>query len=316
MEPAIHEAAALVPVVLTQSTAADLERCKRRWWLRYYRRLGTPSEYRKPTNVGNLVHDALAAWYDGQSDPLEALKESALAKCEEVPDRADDVLKDAELAAIMIEGYLEKLEEEGWDAELEHIEPEKTAEVELTDGVTLRAKKDAKVRLRDAWTAFLEHKTVQNFVDLPANARQNRQLLTYELIDFLELLAEGKKKPRVAGGILNMLRKVKRTARANPPFYMREPVRHNVEQLRSHWKHMMAIAREIQEMTARLDAGEDHHTVAPPNPTVNCRWDCEYFAVCPMFDDGSDAEYVLAEEYVTVDPLARYGDPDKGGEDS
>jgi hypothetical protein len=46
--------------------------------------------------------------------------------------------------------------------------------------------------------------------------------------------------------------------------------------------------------------------VAYPNPTENCAWDCEFFVVCPMHDDGSRVDDAIAALYVSGDPMARY----------
>lgn len=111
---------------------------------------------------------------------------------------------------------------------------------------------------------------------------------------------------RAEGAILNMLRKVKRTAKATPPFYLRHTVHHNVEELRNHWRHVIAIAGEIQLATSRLDAGESHQVVVPPTPERDCRYSCQFFQICGLFDDGSDVESVIEVEYEHVDPMARY----------
>lgn len=301
------------PLVITQSTVKDFQRCKRRWWVRHVRRLARPDTYSSPSDVGNMVHDALAEWYAGRlPDPVAHVHAFAEEQIALHPEHAAEIQKDEDLAAVMVEGYLEHLQESGVDYHLASVEPEREVEVELAPAsggwgaIFLRAKLDGLVVMRDKWKAILEHKTVQNFTDLPAIARMDRQLLTYELILLMEELARGVKKPKVVGAVLNMLRKVKRTARANPPFYERHEEQHNVEQLRNHWKHLVGVGREMQELERRLAEGEDHHMVVPPNPTTTCRWDCEFFAVCPLFDDGSDVEYVLETEYEDSDPLERY----------
>jgi hypothetical protein len=117
---------------------------------------------------------------------------------------------------------------------------------------------------------------------------------------------------RNEGMIFNMLRKVKRTAKANPPFYKRAEVRFNQHQLDSAWYRFMGIIRDIDEVTARLDAGESHLTAVYPHPTKDCHWKCEFYPVCPMFDDGSRAEDMLQSLYVVGAPLERYPDLNGG----
>jgi hypothetical protein len=303
-----------MPLTVSQSTIAVFDRCRRRWWLSHYRSLGRPADYKSPTTVGDLVHDALAQYYAGAYgdapiflEPIAWVKQHAIATIEAKPDFAEEIANDAELAGIMVDGYMNWLIETGADSDFEHVEPEREIRTRLADGIELIGKLDGKVLTRDGWTGFLEHKSVGNFTDLPSYAQLNRQLLTYDLLEYLEIVETGSIPfPKVDGAILNMLRRVKRTARAEPPFYLRHRVQHNVEELRNHWRHTLAIALEIANATARLDAGESHQLVAPPTPARDCRYSCIFFTVCPMFDDGSDVEVVLDFEYEKVDPFERY----------
>jgi hypothetical protein len=111
---------------------------------------------------------------------------------------------------------------------------------------------------------------------------------------------------------VNLLKKVKRTASAKPPFYARVDVPHNIHELRNHWKHVVQVAAEIADAERRLNEGEDHHFVAPPTSIPDrCKWDCEFFRVCPLADDGSDFEGALNAIYEERDPLERYLDADE-----
>ena len=306
-------------LTLTQSTIKTWDRCKRKWWLGDYRRL-TRDEYRSPLNVGNLVHEALEQYYLGAYgedmpafvDPITWIKDRSLAVMEEFPDDAAFIAKDATMAGIMVEGYMEWLEETGADAEIAKVEPERMVSTQLRPGVKLLGKLDGKLEFHDGWVGFREDKTVQNFVELPAIAQFDRQLLTYDLLEYLEHLntidSDGEKpsEPLTDGIILNMLRKVKRTATATPPFYMRHKVEHNLDELRNHWRHVVTISKQIEHAIVRLDADESHHNVVPPTPATDCRWSCPFFEICPMFDDGSDVEAVISFEYREHDPLERY----------
>ena len=341
-EPHGHDCTALpIPIeggntndelVLTQSTIKTWDRCRRKWWLDYYRGLEKPNEYRSPFTIGNLVHDALDAYYtstysNGELlDPVAYIKELSLNQMTVTPEFGEAIAKDASLATIMVEGYLEWLEETGVDSDFEHVDPERTIKAQLISGrppggcnsnpskpvppVFLLGKLDGKVRTRDGWIGFLEHKTVGNFTDLPSFAHIDRQLLSYDLLEYLELLETyGKvedEKPPTDGALLNMLRKVRRGATSKPPFYERMVVKHNIHQLRNHWRHVVSIALDIQRATARLDAGEDHHVVVTPMPASDCRWSCQFFDICGMFDDGSDVESVIEFEFQEHDPLERY----------
>lgn len=118
-----------------------------------------------------------------------------------------------------------------------------------------------------------------------------------------------------AGALYNMLRRVKRTAAANPPFYDRVEVRHNMLELTNYLRHLVTTTSEILRARAALDDDADHHDVVPPNPTKNCSWDCDFQPICVMFDDGSRVEDAVAALYRTVDPHERYDrDLEKGTE--
>lgn len=314
----------LEDLLITQSTLGTWDRCRRKWYLGQYLKFAQPADYRSPLTVGNLVHDALAQYYDGAYgegspafvEPIAWVKDRSLAVMEEFPDHAEYIAKDATLAGIMVDGYMDWLTETGADADFETVEPERMIQARMKPGLILLGKLDGKVTTRDGWTGFLETKTVGNFTDLPSYSQQDRQLLTYDLLEYLELLevlghngqaGTAPEKPLTDGAILNMLRKVKRTAQAKPPFYQRHKVSHNIYELRNHWRHVAAIAAEIQEATDRLDDGDDHHSVVPPTPASDCRWSCSFYSVCPLLDDGSDYKSVLEFEYEQRDPLERYG---------
>jgi hypothetical protein len=106
--------------------------------------------------------------------------------------------------------------------------------------------------------------------------------------------------------MFNMLRKVKRSARANPPFFDRMVVDFNQHQIESAWVRTMGIINDIRDVERRLLAGEDHRTAVYKRRTKDCTWKCEFFMVCPMFDDGSRAEDMLQSLYVVGDPMDRY----------
>lgn len=301
--------------IVTQSELSTWLRCRRKWYLGYFRRLRRVDDFERLPGVGTFVHAGLEAWYGGlgpAGNPLDVVASRADALIQANPDRAEDIADAAGLAGIMLEGYLDWLQESGADTGLIFDGAEKKVEVTLRPtSYVLRGKIDATfVRENDGARVQLEHKTVGNLTDIPKTAQMNFQFLTYDLLAYLKAIdGDGN---RTDGVLLNMLRRVKRTARANPPFYGRHEVRHNTQELRAHWKHVVAIARETDLARARLVAGEDHQTVVPPSPERSCSWSCPFAQACPMFDDGSDADGFLAAEFEEHDPLARYEDSNAG----
>ncbi|MCL1599954.1 MAG: hypothetical protein M3112_00280, partial [Actinomycetia bacterium] len=135
------------------------------------------------------------------------------------------------------------------------------------------------------------------------------------LIEYLDLLdrqigGESQATEWTDGGIINMLRKSKRTARAKPPFYKRKEVRHSIHELRNFFARTSGEILRILQVTQSLESGVDHHVVCPPSPTRDCAWDCPYMQLCSIVDDGSDAQGFIDASFVVGDPLRRYATVD------
>jgi len=315
---------------VTNGELRTLARCPRKWYLTSYRRLGPAREkLAGAASLGTRVHAALAAYYvpDGAEarHPLDVLDEHAardratLGEREADPAELKEFEGDVQLARVMVEGYLEWVAETAADAGLRVVAPEQplVADPRLEDHPEVRflAKLDVQAEQeRDGSRVFVDHKTVPDFTRSTSVLHMDEQMLHYDLIHRLDAVARDPENPtRVDGALYNMLRKVKRTARATPPFYKRVPVPHSDATLQSYFRRVVAKVRAIARATEQLDAGADHRDVAWPNPTRDCHWDCEFYAVCPMFDDGSRLEDFLASAYVEVNPLRRY-EPDAVGE--
>ena len=310
---------------LSQSEGWMFKRCRRRWWLSYVRRL-TPrrGDVAFARDVGSFVHGAAAEWYKGNDkDAVLAALDLALAKerervyATETVEGEDDitanVYSDEErkdwdkveaYSRIMVEGFIEWIEEEGVDVGLENFEPEVEVAVPFLEGVQLVGKQDA--RMRNAETGrllFNELKTVGNFPDYEKTAHINEQLLHYHLLEELRKQED----ERTAGAVVTMIRRVKRTATAKPPFFKRIMVYHSQNELRSYYARVAGMWEDMKYVMARLDEGVDPLHVVYPTPDKTCSWQCPFFKVCPMFDDPSlDAEGFLAEFFEDGDPYARY----------
>lgn len=109
-----------------------------------------------------------------------------------------------------------------------------------------------------------------------------------------------------SGALYNMIRRVKRSQRAKPPFYARIEVRHNAYELEAYKTRALATIRDILRTKKALDNGASHLDVVYPSPNGNCTWSCDFFVVCNMFDDGSRSEDMLTGLYRTGNPRARY----------
>lgn len=316
---------------VTNSEMQTFKKCKRKWWLAYWRRL-TPvkEDIGGVRGLGTRLHASLRVRYrpgGTAAAALAVLDEGITADydrlfAEEDYVGAEAVMKDGELARIMLEGYFEWVEEEGVDIGLEFIadEAEVTAPIPLVteQGVPVQLLGRLDVRARrelDGARFFIDHKSVGSFSQATQTLHMDEQMLMYHLLEELEQLARDvpeSERERCDGGIYNMLRRVKRTSRAKPPFYHREEVRHNLHEMRSFYQRVDHTVRGILDLELQLSLTkpELQHLVAYPSPTRDCTWQCDFFHVCPLFDDGSHAEGFVATYFTSYDPLARYADND------
>lgn len=304
-------------VRLSNSEIQTFKDCRRRWWLTYYRRLKpSQQEFTGALALGSRVHAALDAYYaDGV--PLLKAHSELVQKDKELleADFRDTFTLDgeAELGRIMLEGYLQWVEENGIDSELEIISTEETITAPLFNGeVELTGKLDMRVRRKaDGVRMFRDFKTVGGSLSDFANlAPMNEQILTYMLLES----TKADEANRSDGGIFTMLKKVKRTASARPPFYDQIEVRHNIFTMRSFWNRIHGTITDIMRVRTALDANEDPSFHAYPSPSRDCKWKCQFYTVCTLIDDGSASEEALSEMFEQSDPYAYYGSDKKGSE--
>lgn len=320
---------------VSNSELQTFKRCRRKWWLGWYRRLMLQTEdFTSVRATGTRVHRALSYWYvpDGEKrvDPRDALervivddwtKVARLAQERQTSDEqlgelAVEFAQATNLERAMVEGYVQWLEETGADADLRITASETPLvvdqvvnmgeqyhnverQVQFIGLLDVRA-----TRVTDNVNLFVDHKTVGDLNAPVVTLPQNEQMLHYHLMEFLSL---DDSDVRCDGALYNMLRRVKRSAKAKPPFYDRIEVRHNRFELESYRRRALGATREILIAVDRLERGEDHLEVVYPTPTPECRWSCDFFAVCNMLDDGSrGANDMLNALYRTTNPLERY----------
>jgi hypothetical protein len=302
---------------LSNSEIQTFKDCRRRWWLTYYRRL--QPKYKDSTGalaLGTRIHAALDEYYakgtpllKAHADILNAEKELLLQDFRDV----SELEKEGELGHIMLEGYLQWNEEEGIDADLEMISTEETIVMPMFNGeVELQGKLDMRVRRKaDGVRMFRDFKTVGGSLSDFANlAPMNEQILTYMV---LEQSKDGGTE-RSDGGIFTMLKKVRRSAAARPPFYDQIEVRHNIFTLRSFWDRLHGTVTDLMRVRTALDKGEQPSFHAYPSPSRDCKWKCKFYSICTLVDDGSAAEQAITEMFVEADPYAYYGEEKKGNE--
>jgi hypothetical protein len=314
---------------VSNSELQTWKRCRRKWWLAWYRRLALRTEtFVGVRSVGDRVHRALERWYvpDGEKrvDPRDALERvivddwtrvAQLARERHLDearlaDLAREFAASTNLERAMIEGYVQWLEETGADAELRVTASETAlqATVALPDDrpVTVIGKLDVRVtRVTDGARLFLDHKTVGDLRTPAVTLPQNEQMLHYLLLEWLQ--DDEDAEARCDGALYNMLKRTRRTARATPPFYDRVEVHHNRLELESYRRRLLAASGDVLDAIERLDRGDEHLDVAYPSPRGECKWDCSFFAVCNLLDDGSAGVNDMMDTlYMPVNPRDRY----------
>lgn len=322
---------------VSNSEVQTWKRCRRKWWLSWY--LGFALKTESVTDVraiGNRIHRALEQWYrpegEPRVDPRDALERIIVEDWTRINATAreqnygEDRLADLTIAfanannleRAMVEGYVDWLAETGVDADLRVTGSEVAlyadAEVDVSDPgsviddvrpVRFIGKIDTRVyRTTDGARLVLDHKTVGDLNAPAVTLPQNEQMLHYHLLEFL---VAGDGEERCDGALYNMIKRVKRSARAKPPFYSRIEVHHNNHELASYRERLMGTTRDIIRTIDQLRSGASHRGVAYPTPKSECRWDCDFFTICNMLDDGSSGVGdIMNMLYHRVDPRARY----------
>lgn len=259
--------------------------------------------------LGTNVHASLATYYSPKGTKglaigvLNSIYEDAKEKAVNQATTLIDLEKDHKMARTMVEGYFEWLEETGADANLEIIEPEAALSYETKVGgtpVLIRGKRDViGVNTDTGIATLIDHKTCQSFNDPALDL--NEQSRMYLLLQRLNGSTV------VQNCIWNLLRKVLRTARAEPPFYKREDIYVSEQELRYFYERIHGTIRDIVSVREALRNGESHRSVCYPRPSRDCSWKCQFRLVCPLIDsEGDRADEFLRDYYTIGDPYERY----------
>ena len=309
-------------MLISQSEIYSWTRCRRNWFTTYY--LGfVPTDEPVTGNrqLGMRVHSALEAYFGYQLDPVAVLALIYRTEASKAPDYTAELSAEENLAEAMVSGYLEWLAESGEDADFEVVATEADLRADLpgVPGVQLRARLDqVALRKSDGLLFFRDYKTGDNF-KRAEQLRMDPQMRTYTLVQHLLSGAGG---PKIAGGTIDTLRRVKRTAKAEPPFYRRDAFTYNPQEIAATLARIQAVARQIVEYREKLDAlyraGGDldmvnavqHFDFYPTWIMNDCEWWCPMREICPMMDDGSDwsGSLVRSGRFRQADPYEYYRD--------
>lgn len=312
-------------ITISQSEIATWTRCPRQWLLTYY--LGTvPADPPVTGNMqlGSRIATAMEGYYGYDLDPSAVISMLYRIELDRHPEHLHDLTQERDLAAAMVGGYTEWLAETGKDAHLHVVAVETDVQVPLPGGegldVQLRARMDRVVL--DEVTgllSFMDDKTAATFEKHDMLAL-DPQFRFYSVVQ-REAVAGVENAPVVAGGTINTLRRVKRSAASRPPYYLRDSFRYTDTELDAELVRIRQICWEIVNARAALDdvyrqTGGDleavnrvQRSVCRKVPRVHeCKWDCPFVTLCPMMDDGSDWPGVItgSGRYVQEDPYAYY----------
>lgn len=308
-------------VSISNSEIQTFKSCRRRWFLGSY--LGLQEKEKShlgPLPLGTRVHNALEVFYRDGVDPVDEynrLHRIDAKKFKESPQADDEKAvkkfnEEGELGRLMLEGYMDWLEDTNADDDIEYVSQEEQLRYtfENDSRVELIGKVDARIKRRsDGSLADLDFKTAapSNFSYYLQYVEFSEQLKHYNLLEMLS-----NKDHKVDGGRYRVLKKVKRSGRAAPPFYADIDVRFNRKEMESFWIRITGTIRDIMAVRDGLDDGQDDRYLAYPSQKMD--WvcgSCPFSKMCVMMDDGSDFEGYALDHFVQGDPNERYNDDDK-----
>jgi len=252
-------------------------------------------------DIGTFVHEAMKAHYLGQTDPTAAIAKLASEQCAAFPLNASELQGHADFARIIMEGYLEWLEEEALDHGLKPlmVEDRITALVGVFQDIEVYVSGAIDLLMQDDFDLIwiFDHKTVDGFKTILATLPVDFQGQTYDfLLRSIGITPMGFKH--------NQLRRVKRTARSTPPYYNRAEVLFNATQRQTHEWHMQGIAKEIVDAYVTMSTESPEHKASTfhrlfyPFFTRDSSWKSNFLDVSIFTDtDPEAANDMLAAAY-------------------
>ena len=287
------------PIRIRNSEVSCFRDCRRKWFNQYVLNLtneATPEQkFSRPpgTNAtGTYVHAMLEAHYAG----AQVSYQTALLHNEIPADSpfATEWREALGLADLMFDGYRDWMAEEGLDQAEETVATELSLEWEIMPGVFVTGQVDRLVR-DTQWDRLIveDYKTVAT-LDKGPQFQVDTQLLTYVLL-------ANKNGYPCSDARHTMLRRVKRSAKAKPPFYGRAEVTFNEDQLRAHEQALYRTVEDMLHVRKLAAVGVDN--ICYPNPTKDCSWKCPFLGICAAHDDGSDIDGLRAELFTVKEDV-------------
>lgn len=252
-------------------------------------------------DIGTFVHESMKAHYLNQVNPVAAIAALANIEIEKNPFVADDLMKTADFARIIMEGYLEWIEENAVDHGLVPMKVEEriTALIGTFNDIEVYVSGAIDLVLKDWYDMIwiFDHKTVDGFEVIMHTLSDDFQGQTYDfLLQSIGLLPTGFKH--------NQLRRVKRTPNAYPPFYNRAEIIFNSQQRLAHQWHMEGIAKQIIDSYLAITkvSGDERRSVFHrefyPHFTRDSHWKSNFLELSIATDlDPEMASDLIAGSY-------------------
>lgn len=303
-------------LITSYSSIQGYASCPRSWYLKDLRRLAPAQERRSGALwFGGRIHNALEAWCDGTvPDPVTAwhaicAHEFAVAAENEEP--TDQLSKDATLGLVMLEGFMGWWPSRGEEQEYEQLAVEEQhhdiLSIDVDDvpvDIRLNGKLDRVLRHRETGNVVIgDWKTTDKLEETAfAELSQSSQPRIYRA-----LLAKTRPELPVTGIRYTMLRKVKRTAAAKPPFYFDLDLDLSDYDVSQHMRRTRAVIRQMLAAKHAIEEGVDHRDAAPWTRSWKCA-SCPFRNPCMLMQStGMEAaEAMLEDSFIERDPFERY----------
>jgi hypothetical protein len=211
------------------------------------------------------------------------------------------------MATTMFEGYTQWVEESGEDLTLEvlGLELEVAKTYVLKDGTSVRLLGHTDMLVREAGKrlGIIDHKS-RDASKWKGPRPGDFQLLTYAL------LVSHERGEHVHFAAHNMLKRSKRTARANPPFYARMPINISPQALEQHDNLLRRVLSQMVRTHRELSTTPHvHYLRAPANMTGECGWSCRVKEVCDLMHDPNIDWRDFANEHYPATEAGEEGEP-------
>lgn len=317
-----------VPMLRTSERAA-FKRCPQRWWWAYREGLRLRSQGHGALWFGTGFHLAFAEWYipgrERGRDPRETWREYVGETFEVVRtkskyqgDLEEEFTNSKELGELMLTHYLDTYgDDPHWDV----IAPEQIFAVLIPDPedaslpiVDYRGTFDGVFRdLNSGKLKIMEHKTAAQISTkhLPIDDQAGSYIAVASHI--LREMGELKKGEFIAGVEYNFLAKRKPDTRPRDELgrYLNKDgsisKRQSADTLLREFVARPAKARkrQIERIGSEAVAMDMYRSGALPlikNPTKDCSWDCDFFELCQIDEQGGDVEGFKKSVYKIEDP--------------